>query len=201
MTALATPSNPESRLFRGFWQDGALDLSAGLALTTMGVFWLTGPVVGQTLAPLVAFVLFPILRKRVTEPRFGHVRFNAKRRSRLRRGHWILVGLGTAAFVLGIGVYLAGRDAVADSPLAATLVPGLPPALLGVMAIGGAAMLGLQRFLVYAAFLMCSGGAVIVLGAHPGWALLASGLFVTAFGSSLMVRFVRAYPVAMTEVE
>ena len=62
-------------------------------------------------------------------------------------------------------------------------------------------MLGLRRFLVYAVVLMCGGGVVIVLEAHPGWALLAGGVVVSVNGFAMMLQFVREYPVAASEME
>ncbi len=194
-------SKPESRLFQGYWQDGSLDLAAGLALVTMGIFWLTGPTVAQPFAPLIAFVLYPTLRRFVTEPRLGHVRFNAQRRAKLRLGHWVMLALGVVALSLGIGLYFMRGGGLAESSLASTLVPGLPAALVGIMSIGGAIMLGLGRFLGYAAVLITAGAVVVVADAHPGWALLAGGVATTLWGVVLMFRFVREYPIAMKEME
>jgi hypothetical protein len=201
MVAIKTKSDPESRIFRSYWQDWALDLSAGIALVITGIFWLTGPAVGQSLAPVIAFVLYPILRKRVTEPRLGYVRFSEHSRSRLRLGHWLMIGVGLATFALGLGFYLASRGMTGDSSLATTLVSGLPAVLVGLMSVGGAVMLGLKRMLVYAAVLICSGGVVIALDAHPGWSLLAGGIAATACGFVLMLQFVREYPIAAAEME
>ncbi len=190
----------EARVFRGNWMDGALDVSAGAALVVTGVFWLTGPTAGQTLAPVLAFVLYPILRSKITEPRIGHVRFAKERRAKLRMAHWIMLSIGVAALGIGIGFYFLRRDA-ADSDLARTLVPGLPAALVGLMAIGGAIMLGLSRFLVYAAALIIGGVVVILMDAHPGWALLAGGIVATWTGLCLMLQFVREYPVVNSVME
>ena len=113
----------------------------------------------------------------------------------------LMIGFGLATLGLGVGVYLSRAGATEGSTLARTLVPGLPAALVGLMSIGGAAMLGLRRFLVYAAVLVCGGVAVIVIKTHPGWALLAGGLAVTLCGFVLMLRFVREYPVASSELD
>ena len=191
----------ETRIFRGTWSDGSIDVSAGVALLVTGIFWLTGPAVGQSIAPLVGLVLYPILRSKVSEPRIGRVRFGAGRRAKLRRGHWLMIGAGLVALALGVGLFLARDSGSDDSSLARTLVPGLPAALVGLMSIGAAAMLGLSRFLVYAGVLVGAGGAVILLEAHPGWALLAGGIFVTISGLVLMLRFVREYPVVASEIE
>ena len=201
MMTLIAKADPESRVFKGYWQDGALDVAAGLALVTTGIFWLTGPAVGQSIAPVVAFAVYPILRKRVTEPRLGYVRFNAQRRSKLRLHQWLMIGVGLAAFVIGIGVYLVLRGGTGESSLASTLVPGLPAALVGLMSVGGAAILRLGRFLVYAAVLLCSGAAIVVVQVHPGWGLLAGGVVVTSTGLVVMLRFVREYPIASSEVD
>ena len=198
MATLKSMSGPETRIFKGFWQDGALDLSAGVALLVTGVFWLTGPAVGQSLAPVIALALYPILRSKVTEPRLGYVRFSAERRSRLRFGNWLMLAIGVATLGLGVGFYFMRAEV---SSIAKTLVPGLPAALLGLMALGGAAILGLRRFQMYALALVVGGGVVVVVEAHPGWALLAGGVVVTASGLVLMLRFVREYPVATSETE
>ncbi len=194
-------ANAESRVFKGYWADGSLDLAAGIALLVTGVFWLTGPAVCQSLAPLIGLFLYPILRKKLTEPRLGSVRFSAMRRSRLRLGHWLMIGLGVLALGLGVGFYLTRGDAARDSSLVQNLIPGLPAALIGLMSLGGAAMLGLVRFVGYAAVMLSAGVGVIVAEAHPGWALLGGGIAVTACGLVMMARFMREFPVAMSEME
>ena len=78
-----------------YWQDGSVDLFAGLGLTWIAVAWLCDLI---ALGPLAAAVFVPswvAFRRRVVEPRLGHVRFNEQRQSRLRKAHVTLIGIGS----------------------------------------------------------------------------------------------------------
>lgn len=191
----------ETRIFRGYWQDGALDLSAGLALTFAAILWLLGAKVGIAIAPAIGLAAFPILRKRITEPRIGHVRFNETRRTKLRRGQLLALMGGAVALAAVLGLALVRNGTTNGASLEQTIAPGIPAALVALMSLIAATMLGLIRFVVYALVLFAAAVAVIIADAHPALAELAGGLIVTATGAALMLRFTREYPVASGDLE
>jgi hypothetical protein len=184
----------EDRVFRSFWQDGLLDCFSGLGLVAVGIAWVTGNVPLGAVIPALLVPIWPLVRKRVTAPRLGQVRFNAARRGRERRklGRVGLL-LGLTAFAATVFLLLAfvPQDTVAPR----SWIAGLPAALLGLLSIVTALLWGLRRFHVYAALLAAGAVAVVTLDTHPGWGFLVPGILVSFVGVMLLTRFLRRNPV------
>lgn len=189
MVALA--AQLEKRIYQAYWQDGLLDLLAGVALVLTGVGWLAGFIPAGGIAPVLALVLWPGLRRRITEPRMGYVRFNGTRLRELRHGGLALLvlGLGFLAFIL-----LTAAQGGPPSDLERWLAPAIPAFLVALLAISVAAALHLVRVTGYAAAFVLAGIAVAILNAEPGWALLAGGGLMFVAGALLLRRFLHAYP-------
>jgi hypothetical protein len=191
----------ETRIFRAYWQDGALDLAAGLALMFAAVLWLLGAKVGIAIAPAIGLAAFPILRKRITEPRMGSVRFNESRRSKLRRAQLMALVGGAVALAAVLALVLLRNGATSGASLEQTIAPGIPAALVALMSLIAAAMLGLVRFVVYALALLACAAVVIIIDGRPAAAELAGGVIVTVTGAVLMRRFAREYPIVPGDME
>lgn len=184
----------ETDLFRAYWDDGLLDLLAGLALLLMGLGWMTplGPF-AVIQAPLW-IVLWGPLRRKVVEPRAGFVRFSlARQRSTTSGLSWALA-LGVGVFVLmaaaalwtrGDGTQLAVRD-IHD------LAAALPAGLVAIAAALAAVLTGARRFFAYALVLLAAGLATALLGHGPALPLAVGGLVSALSGAALLQRFVRA---------
>lgn len=188
----------EAKVFRAYWQDGLLDLVAGSTVVLIGFGWIAGLWISGIVVPPVALVAWPILRRRITEPRLGAVRFGPERRSRMRHG---LVA------VCSLGVVLAGfvfpRLVLDRSPseLLRWLAPGIPALILAALALSASEALRIARFALYgAAFVVAALGAA-ALDVDPGWPMAAGGALMIASGARLLVRFLRDFPVLPTEIE
>lgn len=57
-------TNAHHRVYRSYWQDGALDLIGGLAFVCIGVAWVTGHYLVGTLAPVLAVPIWSAFRKK-----------------------------------------------------------------------------------------------------------------------------------------
>jgi hypothetical protein len=188
----------EKRVFSAFWQDGVLDLLAGVALLSIGIawllhlFWLTAVVPG----PFV--VMWPILRRTITEPRLGQVRFQVERRHSLLHGSIAVLCLGLISFGFMVIRLYRGGD---ESALLRWLTPAIPSLLLALLALSIFGVLRLLRLLVYAAVLVAAGLIVAALDLEPGWAMLSVGVVITITGMVRLIRFLREFPRLPQEFE
>jgi len=181
----------ETRIYRAYWQDGLLDLLAGMTLLLMGTGWVLGFMLASTIVPPLALVLWPSLRARLTEPRLGRVRFNPERMLNLRAG---VVALLTAGVIVGGLVILKNLHQRPPSAFEQWLAPAIPALILALLALCCAGALRLARLAGYALVFLASGLLVAVLGAEPGWALLIGGAIAGLAGIVMLGRFLRAFP-------
>ncbi len=189
MTTHAT--SLESRLFRRYWDDGLLDLLAGIGVAGIGVFWTLDLVAVGAAVPAMLAALWGPLRRRFIEPRLGLVEFSDERDRHSR--HLALGGIALGAGVLAVfaAIWLAAPEA---PDLLRLLAPGLPAFLLALLAAVSGLALGLPRFLTYAAVLSAAGFIVAALDAEPGAAMIGAGGLIALWGSRLISRLPPAEP-------
>ena len=181
----------EEAMFRGYWDDGLVDLMSGLGLLGIGACWTLGwPVFGAVL-PGLLLPLWPPLHRALVEPRAGYVEFSRDRQRGRRRGLNASIGLGLLVLAVVVVVLLsirAGRLPLAPGPWSA----GLPAVLLALMAAVAAGLLGARRFYLYGLALLVAAALTVALAWEPGVAMLLVGGLVTLCGGALMTSFVRA---------
>lgn len=190
----------EKRVYTSTWDDGLIDLFAGLGLTLVGIAWLFDLVALGPIAPAVIISCWPAARRRIREPRAGYVRIGESRRRQEKSNVWFLMALATATFLLGLFgyVYLV-RAGVPTAGIVRLLVPGLPAALLGIGTLIVGRMLGLVRFYAYGLALFSGAAVVAGLRFDPGAALIVGGAAMLLTGAALLKRFLRLYPVPAAE--
>jgi hypothetical protein len=181
----------EARLFEAYWQDGLLDLLAGVSVAVIGIGWLFNLVAVTAAVPAIAVVTWPALRGRITAPRLGEVKFNAQRVSGLRAGLGGALVIGLAVTVLFVVLALEGGE---PSRWEQWIAPAIPALLLSFLATLVAALLRLMRFLTYAAVLFAGGLAAAMLGWEPGWSMVLAGALITAAGAMRLGRFLHEFP-------
>jgi hypothetical protein len=181
----------EARVYRAYWQDGLLDLLAGLTVLLIGAGWVMGFVLASVVVPPVALVLWPLLRMRVTEPRLGHVRFNHQRMLNLRAGVASLLATGV---ILGGLVILKATQQGPPSAFERWLAPAIPALVLALLSLCCAGALQLIRLAAYAFVFAVSGLFIATLQAEPGWAMIVGGGTVGLAGVVMLGRFLRAFP-------
>jgi hypothetical protein len=178
----------ESGLFRSYWDDGLLDVLAGLGVIGVAVFWAFDLVAVGAVVPAVLATLWVPLRRSLVEPRMGLVEFSEARMGRMRGRTLGLVALGVA-MLLAVGVLLASGSR--PGPLRSILAPAIPALLLGFMAAVAGWVLGLPRFLGYTAALGLAGLAVAAADARPEMAMFAGGAACLLGGAWRLRRFLR----------
>lgn len=177
----------EARLFRGYWDDGLLDLLAGSGLCLIALAWLADLVALGAMAGALA-VFWKPARLRWVEPRLGSVQFTDERVGRQRRHMRGAIVIGVVSFVLAVGLAI-GVSAVRVEN--ANLVAALPAALVGLLSAGTGWSLGLGRFHAYAAGLLVGGATVVWFGLDPGWGFLFGGLPACVTGVVRLTRVLR----------
>lgn len=190
---------PADRVYKAYWQDGSVDLFAGIGALCIGIAWITDTVVLGPIAPVIIISLWVPFRRRLIEPRLGHVRFDVARRRRLRRAHLVMFAIGCLALLLGVATFFHFRGERAD--WLHDVIPALPGVLLGVGAVQAAFMFDMPRFAFYAIGFVLGGVGVAVAGIDPGWSLLAGGVIATIAGAVLLARFMRNFPPLPTDLD
>ena len=191
---------------RAALEDGVSDILYGLFLVGWGLLMEAGQ---GALGGVLFATVYPTgmgLRKRLIEPRIGHV---ALPDTTVRAKKFLMIGLFTLTAVLGVVAFLlanpglnpdGSRSSVAADRMAdlGILVLALPLTLAAtsIGAIFGAARAHFYAVWVFTAFLVVH----LTAPADSSWAeptvpLLVSGLAPLLIGLGLYTRFVRSHPV------
>jgi len=184
----------ERKVFRSFWQDGVIDLLAGMSTILIGIGWLVDLVPLTLGVPILAIITWTGIRRMVTEPRLGHVTFSSKRRRDMVHGWIAVLSLG-----LVVGGNLVTRTWLGGSHSSASqwFAPAIPAMIVAAMSLSCAAALGLWRFVFYGVIFVASGLAIAELRVEPWWGLVFGGVVVASWGGVLLLRFLRTFPVLM----
>lgn len=181
-------ASPETRLFRGYWQDGTLDLVAGCGVVIIGIGFLFEQFLGPAVAVPLGFAGWLILRRRVVEPRAGYVELAGRRRRNSARELTGAAGAGVGLLVLVVAVALWGRS---DTTTVARAVDGLPALLVGLAALVTAGLTRSWRFVAYAAVMAAMGLVAALTAIGPAIPLLAGGVVAMGTGTVLLIGFLR----------
>ncbi len=192
---------PRDRIFRAYWQDGSIDLFAGIGLALIGIGWLADLIAISAVFPAILVPLWVAFRSKLVEPRLGHIRFDQPRRSQLRRVHTGLLIAGCVMLLLGIAVYLKFRGPLAVDQWLRAVVPALPAVLVGFGGVLTGFLMGLHRFARYGIACIAAGLIVALLQVDPGWSLLAGGCVALISGALLLRAFFRDFPLLPGELE
>ena len=185
----------KQKVFLAYHQDGIIDLAAGTVVFGFGLNMLTGNIV-FLMVGWMAMMLYFLVKQRITVPRFGYVRFEAREKTTAKG--MISVGIG----VLVLFFFVAFKFFIDRGPSSPEMqawiqryhmVP-LSGMLFGLPALVAALYFGLKRFYLYA--LLAVGlpalGAWIAIETYIP--IVTTGLVVLAFGVVLLTAFLKKYP-------
>ena len=186
----------ETDAYRARYDDGLIDLYVGLSLAFIGACWLWIESLAGLAGVFPAVFMAPFLmwRKSFIEGRTGYVKFGDERRRWERRNLVLLVAVGVIFFMMGIGAYLAFEADGAARDVLDWIAPGLIALLLAVVLAGAGVLTSTWRMLVYASCLVVTGVLAAVIDANPGLPLLVTGIVIAVWGTTMVIRFVRANP-------
>lgn len=182
-------------VFLAYHQDGILDLVAATVVLGFGVFMLTDNIAFLATGWL-AMLLYPFLKRRITIPRFGYVRFDSQGKS-LRRGTFS-VGIGVLVlllfFLLNVFISRGPASPELENWIRRYHMVPLSTILFALPALLAAVLLGLKRYFLYA--LLAAGlpalGALLELETYLP--ILATGLVALVFGIVLLITFLGNTP-------
>jgi hypothetical protein len=190
----------EQKAYHSYYQDGLIDLITGSVILLMAISEATDSSTWNLLALLLIFAYMP-LKRRLTYPRLGYVKFNVKRRGvDMRLASAVAIGVLVLSLIGILALLLSGRSSSSPLILAVRASPALLYALFGFIGFGLVGiLLGLLRMSVYALLSL-----LIMIAAHwlnlPLWsALLLLGGTILATGAVLLIRFLLRYPIAEGE--
>jgi len=178
--------SPETRLFRAHWQDGTLDLVAGGSVLLIGIGYLFEQMLAEIVVVPLALAAWVILRRRVVEPRAGHVQFARLRRRRSARELLATVVVGIGLGALCVALVLRARAA---APTISDAVDAVPALLVAVAALVAAGLTRTWRFALYALVIAAAAAGAVLLEAGPAMPLLLGGAIVAGTGGLLLARF------------
>jgi hypothetical protein len=190
----------EQKAYQSYHQDGLIDLITGSVILLMAISEATDSSTWNLLALLLIFAYMP-LKRRLTYPRLGYVKFNVKRRGvDMRLASAVAIGVLVLSLIGILALLLSGRSSSSPLILAVRASPALLYALFGFIGFGLVGiLLGLLRMSVYALLSL-----LIMIAAHwlnlPLWsALLLLGGTILATGAVLLIRFLLRYPIVEGE--
>ena len=188
-------SKLERKAYLSYHQDGLIDIIIGLCAMGFAVNMLADNA-AFTILGWIPVLFFAPLKSKITIPRFGFVRFDSTRQGTARKASMVMLFSGV--LVLGIVMFFLFLPGAMPSPIINwvkdnfMLVFGL---IVGsAFAIAGT-VTGIKRLYAYAGLAMLLLGVANFVNFHEAWLVLALGGAVLASGISLLIRFVRKYPV------
>lgn len=184
------------KIYLAYHQDGILDLVVAAIMLGFGTFMLTDNIAFLMSGWFVA-LLYTFLKKRITVPRFGYVRFDSEKKALMQGIVGVGIGVLVVFVIFAANIFLSNRSASPDMQAWIQryhMVP-LSTMLFGLPALVAAIFLNLKRFYLYGALAV----GLPALGAWldvPTFApIIVIGLVALAFGTGLLVNFLRQHPV------
>jgi hypothetical protein len=197
MTQSADFRKLEQKAYLSYHQDGLIDLIIGSIVLCIAISEVTDSSIWNLIALLLIFAYMP-LKRRVTFPRLGYVKFNVKRGGvNMRLAGVVAIGVLVISLVSILVLLLSGKSSSSPLILAMHQSPLLVYALLGFIGFGLAGLvLRLPRLFLYAllSLAMLISGHLLNL---PLWLpFLLLGGTILAIGVVLLIGFLRRYPIA-----
>jgi len=196
----------ERKAYLSYHQDGLLDIFIGMFIFAFGLY-----ILSESDFPIIAVLpalLVPVwasVKKKITYPRIGYVKFGKSTKTRRTKSMLLLSGVLT--LLLGFGVFLTITLRRGPLPLwlivmgayGMIIAGGIVAAILSVVAY----INGINRLYVYAAmfFAMYSTGHFLVI--IPGFDAFQKiavvniplGVIILGYGLYLLSRFLHEHPI------
>jgi len=191
----------EKRTYMSYHQDGLLDIFVGVYVLLFGLGILLMTVtdfstwfVIPAIFPAVMVPIWVSVKKRITMPRIGYVKFGSRGANKLMA---IFIGL----MVAGLGVFMVFTFASRSQGWALTLRNLIISNGMIIIGIGAAAIsslfaytMGLNRLYVYGLLTLALFFAGHFITIPFGYFLLTIGLVIIINGFVLLMQFIRKYP-------
>ncbi|MCA1780240.1 MAG: hypothetical protein LC637_12920 [Xanthomonadaceae bacterium] len=179
----------ESRSYRLSVDHGLIDILVGAVLIAFGLMLHADLDYMPVIVFFIGAIAYPQARRRLIEPRIGHVRLHADRVARLQTRKWLTFGVLLIA-IFGV-LALRGLGWI-DYPKSAAplIVTGCFALALAVAAW----LFGIRRGFAWAAIVLAGGLIEWRFGLDYGLSWYFSGGLVVLAGLLMLARFMRANP-------
>lgn len=184
------------KIYLAYHQDGILDLIAGFVVLGFGASMMTDNFV-FLMAGWFFIVMYYLLKKHITIPRFGYVRIDSQKKALVRS--WAAVGAGVLFVLLFsiLNIFLSKEPASSEEIVAwirSYDMILLSAMLFGLPALVAAIFLGSKRFYLYALLAVGLPAIGAWLNVDPYIPIMTMGVIVLSFGAVLLVKFLKKYP-------
>ena len=186
----------ERRTYLSYFEDGIGDIVGGLVVLLFGL--------GMTFDSSTFFIFswMPVMffwpiKRAVTFPRIGYVRFRPERQRKISRNMILLLVAGSLSFLLGLLAFFGVEGNAFD--LRALMLEYAPLVFGVVMAAAFvlvAALFEVARFYAYGAIVFLGWLAAYLFEINEGIPVAIAGGLISLAGFLLLVRFLNKYPVA-----
>lgn len=192
----------ERKAWTAYFDDGLLDITAGLFVLAFGMGMTTRYTTVTAFAWMVIF-FFVAAKKAITLPRVGLVKFSPEREKRMKKEKSFFIVFFTITALIGMGFFIALTTGIPQS--VKTIVGELALVSYELIIAVGLCFVAywkqIKRFYAYSAFTL----AVIVAGlflSMPGvnpltvmmYQFTATGAVMLFTGLVVLARFFKRYP-------
>ena len=187
----------QRKVYMSFFQDGLWDIFLGLFILGWGLAILTE----AAYLPAISFtgLYFVIwgIKKWVTYPRIGYVRFSATSRRRITARFVIL---GTVVLLLGVMAAVLWGIGTRPQWLA-DYFPLIFNGMLAAVVCFVAYWARVTRFYLHAALIFLGAVLHLWLGTRWDFGFIGSGVIIVLIGLGILISFLRKYPKMIEEVQ
>jgi hypothetical protein len=192
----------ERKTWTAYFDDGILDITAGLFVLAFGIGMTTRYTYLTALSWMVIF-LFAAAKKSITVPRAGLVKFSPERERRMKKETLFYVVFFTITAFIGLGFFIAMAIGIPQS--VKTIVGELALVTYELIIAAGLCFVAywkqIKRFYAYAGITL----VIIVVGlfidmpeVNPltitGYQFFTTGIIILFTGLFVLARFLRRYP-------
>jgi hypothetical protein len=180
----------QRKVYMSFLEDGVWDIFLGLFMLGWGLAILTDAayLVGASFVGLY-FIAWGV-KKRLTYPRIGYVKFSAGSRRRITTRFLIL---GTAVLLLGLLAAVLWGTGTRPQWLA-DYFPLIFNGMLAAVVCFVAYWARVNRFYLYAALIFLGAVFHLWLGIEWEFGFIGAGGIILLIGLGFLIRFLRKYP-------
>jgi hypothetical protein len=189
----------ERKAYLAYHQDGIYDLLIGLCFMGMALGVVTEAFTLAAIAPVLAILIAPGVKKAVTLPRLGYVKFSPQREWKEQTNRQRLVVLMTVTALLGVLVSFGYSGDAAWQLWIRSL--GIIPfgLVLAVVAFALGLLYDIRRCYVYAAVILVTFIVGHLLELRLWLQFGLPGIVIFVVGLVLFIRLVSRYPKAPAE--
>lgn len=177
------------------FSDGSMDVFFGLGVLLVGIMWMLDLVAVGAAIPAMLVPLWVLVQKRVIEPRAGYSEPAPERKRVERSSLWLTVILGGILFVQ-IVMAIFGKGMIGSIPQSVVdiFLPGLPAALIALMAFLGGLITHQKEGAHYAMTLLAIGIIGGMNALEPGPIIAIGGVLILLVAVRKFGRFLKGNP-------